>query len=186
MKTKSKKDIFCAICCTLARLIPGKTYVSITSSYKPYFNTLNKDGIKFDNGLHAKNIHKLENLNSLTIHVFKLAEKELYLKNFRLIYKSKKENFVSKERTVDLLLQRNHYSPLKRLYIFIGAKDETDLCRESLTAFSTEDVFKTSKHMHKKRCIMILPRKDSFAIWDFDRKLPFYLFGLLTSNVWSR
>ena len=62
--------------------------------------------------------------------------KKNYNPKFSPVYKSKSED-LSIQRVRDLLLYKNHYSPIRKNYTSIGTKDAEELSRNSSTNFST-------------------------------------------------
>ena len=142
------KDNLCYLWSILAHLHPTSNgHPERTSSYIDYFNELNIEGFDFTNGFKTSDVKKFESANNLSINIFELKfylENEIWKHKLVPVELSNSEY----ETTIDLLIYKNDYVLIKKLYIFIGNSKCKFICRRCLSCFEHEHVLKK----HKDRC----------------------------------
>ena len=68
-----KNDKYCFVWSILAWLHPcNNTHPNRVSNYRQYFNELNIQGFDFTNGFKCSDVHKINELNNLSVNIFEL------------------------------------------------------------------------------------------------------------------
>ena len=94
------------------------------SNCRQYFNELIFDGFNFTNGYKCEDVHKIEQLNNLSINKFELKlyqdqNKKKYTLNSIVISKNEST------KVVDLLIYKNHHALIKKLNADLGHHNKT-------------------------------------------------------------
>ena len=93
-----------------------------------YFNELNIQGFDFTSGFKCSDIHKFNELKSLSVNIYKLNFYQDAVKwkhNLIPIEYSKNES----DKVIDLLLYKNHYALIQKLHVFSGNHNKSFVCR---------------------------------------------------------
>ena len=139
-------DTYCFLWSILEDIHPVDNHPYRVSKYIPYLNELIIANIDFTNGMRVTDIDKFENLNNqLSINVFEYTTEEDNDYKLVPLYISKNIEY---RRIIDLFLNKNHYILLKKLHVFIGKHDNSFVCRNCLSSYSTQSELTT----HKKLC----------------------------------
>ena len=88
------------------------------SNYRQYFNELNIEGFDFTNGFKCSDVHRFNEINNLSINVFRLIffqDPNKWRHKLKAIEVSKNESY----RVIDLIY-KNHYALIKKLNVFLG------------------------------------------------------------------
>ena len=116
----ANNDRYCFIWSILASLHPcNKNHPNRVSNYKQYFNKLNINGFDFSTGLKCSYVHKFNEINNLSINIFKL---KFYQDQNNWKHKLIPIEFCKKDsdRVNDLAIYKNHYALIKKLDVFLG------------------------------------------------------------------
>ena len=113
-------DKYCFIWSILARLHPcNNIHPNRVSKYKQYFKELNIQGFIFSYGFKCNDVHKLNELNNLSMNIFEL--------NFNQDQNKWKHNLVpieisknNSDTIIDLTFYKNNYVLFKKLDVFLG------------------------------------------------------------------
>ena len=144
------------------------------SKYIPYQNELNITNIDFINGMRITDIDKFEKLNNqLAINVFEYTTEEDNDYKLAPLYISK---HIENRRIIDLILYKNHYILLKKLYVFIGKHDNSYVCRNCLSSYSIQSELITHKSLRgNKDKSVYIPSKETHVKWNkYYQKKPIY------------
>ena len=111
-------DKYCFIWSILASLHPCNNFhPNRISIYKQYFNELNFQGFNFTNGFKCSDVHKLNELNNLSIIIFELKFYQDQNKwRHKLIPIEISKN--NSDKNIDSAIYRNHYVIIKKLDVF--------------------------------------------------------------------
>ena len=111
---------YCFIWSILASLHPCEnTHPSRVNNYLQYFNELNIQGFDFTNGFKCSDVHRFNELNSLSVNIYELnfyQDGDKWKHNLIPIEISKNES----DKVIDLLIYKNHYALIKKLQVFLG------------------------------------------------------------------
>ena len=141
-------DKYCFIWSILASLHPcNNNHPNRVSNYRQYFNELNFQGFDFTNGFKCSDVHKLNEVNNLSVNIFEL--------NFYQDQNQWKHKLIpieiSKNNTdgiIDLAIYRNHYILIKKLDVFLGDHNKKFNCRRCLSSYTSENML--IKHKPKR------------------------------------
>ena len=133
---------------TLASLHPCENeHPNRISNYNQFFDELNFHSFDFTNGFKCSDVHKLNELNNLSVKIIELnfcQDKNKWKHNLIPIEISKNES----DRVVDLLLYKNHYALIEKLNVFLGDHHKNFICRRCLNSYTNENALKN----HKEKC----------------------------------
>ena len=128
-----------------------KTVNPIVSNYEQYFNELNIQSFDFTNGFKCSDVHKVNELNNLSVNIFELNFYQVKIKwNHNLIPFEISKN--ESDRVVDLRLYKNHYALIKKLNVFLGDHHKNFICRRCLSSYTSENMLM----LHKPKCAKIM------------------------------
>ena len=134
-----KNDKHCFIWSILAILhLCENTHPSRVNNYLQYFNELNFQSFDFTNGFKCSDVHRLNELNNLSVNIFELyfyQDGDKWKHNLNPIEISKTDS----DRVVDLLIYKNHYAVIKKLNVFLGDHHKTFICRGCLNSYTCEN-----------------------------------------------
>ena len=141
-------DNSCFIWSILASLHPCEIdRPNRVSNYKQYFSELNFQSFDFTNGSKCSDVHKIIELNNLSVNIFEI---NLYQDENKW-----KHNLISIEISnnksdgvVDLLIYKNHYALIKNINVFLGNHHKSFICRRCLNSYTSENMLK----IHKPKC----------------------------------
>ena len=139
---------YCFLWSILSSLHPcNKNLPNRVSNYRHYSNELNIIGFHFTNGFKCSDVHKFENLNDLSIYIFKLKfhQHQNKWKHKLLPIKVIKNE---SDRVCDLLIYKNQYVLNKKLRIFLGNHKCNYVCRHCLNSYTSQNVL----NKHKQQC----------------------------------
>ena len=101
-------DIYCFIWSILASLHPcNNNHPNRVSNYKQYFNELNIQGFNFSKGLKCSDVHRFNELNTLSNNIFELTfyqDQNKWRHKLLPIEVSKNNS----DRVIDLATYKNH------------------------------------------------------------------------------
>ena len=141
-------DKFCFFRSILAYLYPcNNSHPNRVSNYRQYFNELNIQGFDFTDGFKCSDVHKFNELNSLSVNLFELNfyQDQSQWKHKLIPIEISKNN---SDKVIDLAIYKNHYVLIKKLDIFLGDHNKKYICRRCLKSYTSENML--SKH--KPRC----------------------------------
>ena len=138
-------DKYCFIWSILASLHPGKNnHPNRVSNYRQYFNEINIQDFDFTNGFKCIDVHKLNELNTLSINIFEL--------NFYLDQNQLKHKLIpievsknASDRVIDLAIYKNHYALIRKLNVFLGDHHKIFICRRCLNSCTIENMLNLQK-----------------------------------------
>ena len=140
-------DKYCFLWSVLAYLNPCNNHPNKVSNYKQYFDELNIQGFDFTNGFECSDVHKLNELNNLSVSIFELNFYQDQNKwKHKLLPIEVSQN--KSDKVIDLAIYKNHYILIKKLAGFLGDHNKKYICRQCLSSY-------TSKNMlikHKQKC----------------------------------
>ena len=140
-------DKYCFLWSILAYLHPcNNNDPNRVSYYRQYFNEKNIQGFDFNKGFRCSDVHKLNELNSLSVHKFEL---KFYQDQNQWIHKLKPIE-ISKmiQIVIDLAIYKNHYVLIKKLDVFLGDHNKKFICRQCLSSYTSEKMLM----IHKENC----------------------------------
>ena len=113
-------DKYCFIWSILASFHPyNNNHPNRVSNYKQYFNELNINGFDFKFGFKCIDVHKINEINNLSLNIFELSfhqEQNQWRHKLIPIKVSKNDS----DRVIDLASYKNHYVLIKKLDVFLG------------------------------------------------------------------
>ena len=132
----------------LASLHPcEKNYPNRVNNYVQYFNELIFEGFDFTNGFKCSDVHRFNELNSLSVNIYELnfyQDGDKWKHNLIPIEISKNGS----DKVVDLLIYKNHYALIKKLHVFLGDHNKSFVCRRCLNSYTCENALIN----HKEKC----------------------------------
>ena len=132
----------------LASLHPSEnTHPSIVNNYSQYFNEINFQSLDFTNGFKCGDVHKFNELNSLSVNIYEIhfyQDGDKCKHNLKPIEISKNESV----NVIDLLIYKNHYALIKKLHVFLGDHNKSFVCRCCLNSYTCENALNN----HKEKC----------------------------------
>ena len=154
-----KNDKHCFLWSIIASLYPcNNNHPNRVSNYRQYFNELNIQNFDFTNGFKCSDVHKVNEVNNLSVIIFEL--------NFYQDQKQWKCNIIpieisknNTDRIIDLAIYRNHYVLIKKLDRFLGDHNKKFICRRCLSSYTSENML--LKHEQKCENIDITTIKTS-------------------------
>ena len=152
-------DKYCFLWSILAKLHHCENNSNVVSSYRKYFNELNIEGFDFTNGFRCSDMYRFENLKSLSIN------------KYELIFDQDKPKLIPLEisknvsdKVIDLIIYKNHYVLIKKLYVFLSKDKYKYICRKCLNSYTSHNML----IKHKNLCQEIQQLKtspDSHIYW---------------------
>ena len=109
-----KNDKECFIWSILASLHPcNNNHHNRVSNYKQYFNELNIIGFDFRKGFKYSDVHKINELNNLSVNIFELIfyQDQIKWRHKLIPIEVSKKN---SNRVNDLAIYKNHYILIKK------------------------------------------------------------------------
>ena len=107
-------DNYCFVWSILASLHPcDKNHPNRVSNYKQYFNELNIHCFDFTNGFKCSDVHRFNNLNTLSINIFESSfyqDQNKRRQKLLPIEVSKNES----DRVFGLIIYKNHYALIEK------------------------------------------------------------------------
>ena len=141
-------DKYCFFWSILASLHPRENdRPNRVSNYYQYFNELNFQSFDFTNGFIYNDVHRLNELNNLSVNIFELnfyQDKDKWKHNLIPIEISKNES----DRVVYFIIYKNHYALIKKLNVFLGDYHKNFICRRCLSSYTSENMLT----LHKTKC----------------------------------
>ena len=111
-------DKFCFLWWRIASLHPcNNNHPNSVSNYKQYFNELNNQGFDFNIGFKCSDVHKIEEINTLSINIFELTfyeDQNKWRHKLLPIEVSKNDS----DRVIGSLIYKNHYALIKKINDF--------------------------------------------------------------------
>ena len=141
-------DKYCFLWSILAWLHPcNNNHPNRVSNYRQYFNELNIQGFDFSKGFRCSDVHKFNELNSLSVIIFELYfyQDQNQWKHKLIPIEISKNN---SDRVIDLAIYKNHYVLIKKLDIFLGDHNKKFVCRRCLSSYTSENML----IKHKQKC----------------------------------
>ena len=133
-------DKYCFLWSILAYLHPCKnSHPNRVSNCKHYFIELIIQDFDFTNGFKCSDVHKFDELNNLSIKIFKLnfyQDRNQWEHKLIAIEISKNNS----DRFIDLAIYKNHYVLIKKLDIFLGDHNKKYICRRCLSSYTSENM----------------------------------------------
>ena len=133
-------DKYCFLCSKLAYIRPcNNNHPSRISNYRKYFNELSIEGFDFTKGFKCSDVHKLENLNNLSINIFELNfyQDQNEWRDKLIPTKASKND---SDRVVHPLIYKNHYVLNKKLNVFLGFHNKNLICGRCLNSYTSENM----------------------------------------------
>ena len=141
-------DKYCSLWSILASLHPlNNNHPNRVSNYRQYFNELNIQGFDFTNGFKCSDIHKFNEINSLSVNIFELNfyQDQNQWKHKVILIEISKNN---SDRVIDLAIYKNHFVLIKKLDVFLGDHNKKFICRRCLSSYTSENML----IKHKQKC----------------------------------
>ena len=113
-------DKYCFLWSIIASLHPcNNNRPNRVSNYKHYFNELNIQDFEFTNGFECSDVHKVNEMNKLSVKTFELS---FYQDQNQWKHKLKPIEVIKNDsdRVIDLAIYKNHYALIKKLDVFLG------------------------------------------------------------------
>ena len=118
-------DKYCSLWSKLASLHPcNNNHPNRVSNYNQFFDEFNIQGFDFTNGFKCSDVHKINELNNLSVNIFEInfyQDQNKWRHKLKPIEVSKDDS----DRVFDLLIYKNHYALLKKLNAFLGDQHKT-------------------------------------------------------------
>ena len=152
-------DNYCFLWSILAYLHPcNNIHPNRVSNYRQNFDELNIQGFDFTNGFKCSDVHKSNELNSLSVNIFELNfyQDQNQWKHKLLPIENSKNN---SDRVIDLAIYKKHYVLIKQLDVFSGDHNKKFNYRQYLSSSTCEN--KLMKHKEKCRVNIITTVKNS-------------------------
>ena len=141
-------DKYCFLWSILPYLHPCTiNHPNRVSNYKQYFNELNINGFDFTKGFRCSDVHKLNDLNNLSVNIFELnfyRDQNQWGHKLIPIEVGK----INSDRIIDLAIYKNHYVLIKKLDVFLGDHNKKYNCRRCLSSYTSENMLMK----HKQKC----------------------------------
>ena len=117
------------------------------SNYRQFFSQFSIQSFDYTNGFKYSDIHKIIELNDLSINKFEL---NFYqdMKKWRHKLVPIEVNKNDSDRVLDLAVYRDHYVPNKKLNVILGDHNKTFICRRCLISYTSEDIIM----LYKQKC----------------------------------
>ena len=141
-------DKYCFLWSILAWLHPcNNNHPNRVSNYQQYFDELNINGLDFTYGFRCSDVHKFNELNSLSVNIFELNfyQDQNQWKHKLIPIEISKNN---SDRVIDLAIYKNHYVLIKKLDVFLGDHNKKFFCRRCLSSYTSENML----IKHKPKC----------------------------------
>ena len=138
-------DKYCFIWSILTSLHPCcKNRPDRVSNSKQYFDELNIQGFDFSNGFKCSVVHKINELNNLSVNIFEL---NFYQDQNKLRHKLIPTEFSENEsdKVIDLANYKNLYVLNKKIDVFSGNHSKKFICRQCLSSYTSENMLKKHK-----------------------------------------
>ena len=152
-------DKYCFSWSILAYLHPcNNIHPNRVSNYRQNFDELNIQGFDFTNGFKCSDVHKSNELNSLSVNIFELNfyQDQNQWKHKLIPIENSKNN---SDRVIDLAIYKKHYVLIKQLDVFSGDHNKKLNCRQCLSSSTCENIL--MKHKEKCRVNIITTIKNS-------------------------
>ena len=137
-----KNDKYCFLRSILASIHPcNNNHPNRVSRYKQNFNEVNIQGFNFTDGFKCSDVHKYNEVNSLSINIFEFnfyQDQKKWKQKLIPIEVSKNDS----DKVIDLLIYKNHYALIKKLNALLGDHHKTFICRRCLNSFTSENMLK--------------------------------------------
>ena len=132
----------------LAYLHPcNNNHPNKVANYKQNFIELSIEVFDFTNRFTCSDVHKINELNNLSVNIFELNFCQDQNKwRPKLIPIDIRSN--DSDGVIDLIIYKNHYAPNKKLNVFLGDHLKSFVCRRCLNIYTSENMFK----IHKPKC----------------------------------
>ena len=111
-------DKYCFLWSILAWLHPcNNNHPNRVSNYRQYFNELNIQGFDFTDGFRCSDVHKINELNNISVNIFELTfyQDQNQWKHKLIPIEISKNN---SDRVIDLAIYKNHYILIKNWICF--------------------------------------------------------------------
>ena len=122
----------------------NKNRCNRVSIYNHYFNEINIQGFDFINGFRCNDVHKVNELNNLSVNIFIL--------NFYPGQNKRRHNIIpieisrnNSDRVIDLAIYHHQYALIKKLNVFLGDHDKNFICRRCLSSYTRENMLHKQK-----------------------------------------
>ena len=141
-------DEYCFIWSILASLHPSENnHPNRVSNCVQYFNELNFQNFDFANGFKCSDVHKVNEINNLSVNIYELnfyQNEDKWKHNLLPTEISKNES----DNVFNLLIYKNHYALIKKLHVFLGDHNKSFICRRCLNSYTCENALIN----HKEKC----------------------------------
>ena len=141
-------DKYCSIWSILASLHPCENdHPNRVNNYLQYFNELNFQNFDFTNGFICSDVHRFNEINSLSVNIYELnfyQDGDKWKHNLLPTEISKNES----DNVIELLIYKNHYALIKKLHVFLGDHHKNFVCRRCLNSYTCENALIN----HKEKC----------------------------------
>ena len=131
-------DKHCFLWSILASLHPcNNIHHKKVSNFRQNFVELKIEGFDFTNGFKCSDVHKLTELNNLSVNLFELnfyqdqnnwRHKLIPIVSCKLI----------SDRVIDLIIYKNLHALTKKLKVFLGDHNKKFICRRCLNSYTSE------------------------------------------------
>ena len=132
----------------LASLHPcNNNHRNRVSTYKQSFDELNINGFGFANGFKCSDVHKIKEINKLSVNIFEFIfyqDQNKWRRNLIPIEVGKNNS----DRVIDLAIYKNHYVLIKKLDVFLSDHNKKIICRQCLSSCTSENMLTK----HKQKC----------------------------------
>ena len=111
---------------------------------------MNIQGFDFSRGFKCSDVHKLNELNNLSVIIFEwnfYQDQNQWKNKLIPIEVSKNDS----DRVIDLAIYKNQYVLIKKLDVFLGDHNKKNICRQCLSSYTSENMLMK----HKKNVEMI-------------------------------
>ena len=117
------------------------------------------------NGFRCSDVHKIENLNNLSINIFELIfyqDQNKWKHNLFLIENSKNES----DKVMDLLIYKNHYALIKKLNVFLEDHNKNFIYKRCLNSYTSANMLLIQKPKCERYVItFIRTSSESYLHW---------------------
>ena len=161
-----KNDKHCFIWSILGYLHPcNNNHPNRVSNYRQYFNELNIQGFDFTNGFKFSDVHKINELNNLSVNIFELKfyqDQNQWKHNLIPIEISKNDS----DRVIEVAIYKNHYALITNLDVFLGDHNKNFICRRCLCSYTSENMLMLHKPKYENNDITtIRTSNESHLNW---------------------
>ena len=142
------KDKYCFLWSILASLYPcDNNHPNRAANYRQYFSELKIQGFNFSGGVRCYDVHKVNELNNLSVNIFELNfYQDQNQWKYKLIPIEISKN--NSDRVIDLAIYKNHYVLTKKLDVFVGDHNKKFICRRCFCSYTSEKML----IKHKPKC----------------------------------